>query len=1039
MRNLRKTIALALAVLLMALLLPWSGLGAQAEESSVLSSFLTTGKLQLDTENRYAYLFSDAGRYEVMEKGYGAGYAPVQRTTPAGGSKLYAILPLLPDGIQPGSRLTVTVDRPGEGFAFTTLREEFVLTEDTPTYNSAPVTSPVSQAPTPDPKPDPSAKNPVYLVGLALPLAAVCPSGVYSIPVRIAYTDAQGAPAQETVTLYAQVSGLDPQPTVTATPAPTPSQSTLVLDDENVYPGMDLSYGEGYQPVVEDGAARILMPLVATGAGLHSAVTVTPGLGDASHSPFVYANYQSTVRLASYSLPSGTQDAYLIDLSLPLTQNRINGRYPVTLTVDYADLAGTKKQAVFTVYVTITDGRDPEDGGEEDPASLLSLDSANIYPGMNASYGSGYTPVVENGKARIVLPMVSGSDLAGCTLTVTPNLGETATSPFVYANYRRTLSYGPHATAGGKTVQGFLLDLTLPLIQDRVNGKYPVVFTVSGKTPSGGSIAQEFTVYVTITDGAPGPDDVVQSPLSIESGLVFPGMPASYAQGYIPTVSGGAVRIVLPLTASAPLYNNEISITPDLGDPSSSPFVYANYEQTVRQAPHTASDGSKMTGYLVDLRLPLASGRVNGRYPVTLKARFRTDAQTVSEQSFLIYVTITDGKDPNAGMGGGGGGGGGGIVSQSKVILSSYSIAPNPVQAGSAFEVKLMLQNTSESRAVKNIKFTYKGEQDTMTSVDQTNTKYFDSIGPGETLEVTLNMAVTMDVEPKPQTLLLGIEYEDNGATLTVNDEILVQVEQPNRMELDTVNIPSSAYLNDVMPVTMNVFNMGRNTLYNVLAKLEVPGLTPEGSVFIGTMEPGTSKTAEFMVTYSGDPYSAAASDEDAGGMDGTGDPDGMDSDPSLLPGAAIPEVIVPESGMEPTVDTAAAVSSADPDIPTEDGMGSADGIVSDDGIDTDDGMGLDDGTGDTLLGPVSGRVLVTFEDENGTVFTQEIPVSTSIEPPRTIDVGGLEPEPEEPKATQWWVSAAIAGGVLAALGVAVILLAKRRRRKVSSYENEVA
>ena len=79
----------------------------------------------------------------------------------------------------------------------------------------------------------------------------------------------------------------------------TPSEETeetettsLRIDDENVYDGMDKAYKNGYTPTVKNGTATIVLPLVCKRSDSENAIMVTPGLGNPSSSPFVYKNYQ---------------------------------------------------------------------------------------------------------------------------------------------------------------------------------------------------------------------------------------------------------------------------------------------------------------------------------------------------------------------------------------------------------------------------------------------------------------------------------------------------------------------------------------------------------------------------------------------------------------------------------------------------------------------------------------------------------------------------------------------------------------------------
>ena len=115
----------------------------------------------------------------------------------------------------------------------------------------------------------------------------------------------------------------------------------------------------------------------------------------------------------------------------------------------------------------------------------LYIDTKTVYDGMTCSYSEGYIPSVENGEARIVLPLKGGT---GSTLTVVPDLGDANSCPFVYGNYNMTVK------RNNKGV--FVIDLKLKLLDDPVSGVYPVTFRVT--TYDG--MMDSFTVYVTVGD-----------------------------------------------------------------------------------------------------------------------------------------------------------------------------------------------------------------------------------------------------------------------------------------------------------------------------------------------------------------------------------------------------------------------------------------------------------------------------------------------------------------------------------------------------------
>ena len=137
----------------------------------------------------------------------------------------------------------------------------------------------------------------------------------------------------------------------------------------------------------------------------------------------------------------------------------------------------------------------------------LIIDSRNLYEGMDRTYADGYVPRVVDGIVYIVLPLLG--DTYDGKVTVTADLGTTASSPFVFGNYAQT------ADDWGTYVFVF----EIPLIKDRINGSYPVTFKANYLDIFGTQAQQTFTVHVTIADGddppnpnAPLPKEKVEKP-----------------------------------------------------------------------------------------------------------------------------------------------------------------------------------------------------------------------------------------------------------------------------------------------------------------------------------------------------------------------------------------------------------------------------------------------------------------------------------------------------------------------------------------------
>ena len=193
----------------------------------------------------------------------------------------------------------------------------------------------------------------VFPVTLDLPLKADRKNGAYPVEFRCAYTDAAGTAYTQSFTVQVTISdGQDPN-WAEPTPTPQPVAGQLTIDSHTLYPGMALTYAQGYVPTILNGRVYIVLPLL--GQTYDGRVTVTANLGETQDSPFIYGNYSQTA--AGYG-------KYVFGLEIPLLMERYNGTYPVELRADYLDVTGKQASQTFPVYVTITDGKTPPDPNE---------------------------------------------------------------------------------------------------------------------------------------------------------------------------------------------------------------------------------------------------------------------------------------------------------------------------------------------------------------------------------------------------------------------------------------------------------------------------------------------------------------------------------------------------------------------------------------------------------------------------------------------------------------------------------------------------
>lgn len=355
------------------------------------------------------------------------------------------------------------------------------------------------------------------------------------------------------------------------------------------------------------------------------------------------------------------------------------------------------------------------------------------------------------------------------------------------------------------------------------------------------------------TEPQPSPEDtdeLGQDPLpvslEIDNEHIYEGMDRAYKDGYTPVIKDGTATVVIPLVASGEIINNAITVTPNLGATMNSPFVYSNYQKTFKLQDNTVRGDTSISSFLVRFDLALSSERVNGVYPISVKVQ-ATDANGNSIQSeFTTYVTITDGKDPNApeptpkpekp-------------TSQPKVIVSGYSINPSPATAGEEFVAVITLKNTSETKSVQNMAVSVSCDCPNFSLQNDSNTIYIGKLKKGKTTDIEVHYNTDLETPAQRYNITLMIEY-DNSEAMTLNSSgtVPVTISQPLNVQMQKPKLPEQVNAGDTMPISFQVMNMGRSKIYNVRCELSTPGLIPSETAFIGNMEPGTAMTSDMNV-----------------------------------------------------------------------------------------------------------------------------------------------------------------------------------------------
>ena len=357
----------------------------------------------------------------------------------------------------------------------------------------------------------------------------------------------------------------------------------------------------------------------------------------------------------------------------------------------------------------------------------------------------------------------------------------------------------------------------------------PAAAFAEGETPPAETQAPVTTPNPT-PEPTPQPTPVADK-LIIDSWNLYDGMDKTYGAGYVPRIVNGCCYIIFPLIGET--YDGKVTVTADLGATADSPFVFGNYSQTA----------AGWARYVFMFEIPLVKGRINGSYPVTLRADYLDVLGQQKQQSFTLYVTVTDGKnppDPND------------VpkqeVEKPELFISNCIITPDTVSGEEIFTAEVTIDNIGAIRA-RSVRLSYGSEAAGIIPADTNNAMHLENIASGESATVSFALRTTGDVLAGEQPFYVTLDYIDlYGGVYTNTRTFLVHVTQPAKMSCDPVSLPKEITAGETISLPANVFNIGKSPLRNVTVNLTGAGLFPTSSVFLGDIQPGQAGYGELKV-----------------------------------------------------------------------------------------------------------------------------------------------------------------------------------------------
>lgn len=415
-----------------------------------------------------------------------------------------------------------------------------------------------------------------------------------------------------------------------------------------------------------------------------------------------------------------------------------------------------------------------------DTAVAVCIDNQNVYEGMESAYNKGYQPVCENGKVTLVLPLMCSGKMKQDKITASVDLGDTKDSPFVFRNYEKDFICKPEYINGTEeTKEIYLVSFTFDLSGSRINGIYPVIINASGEDENGNEIQKAFKNYVTITDGIDKKEK---------------------SQNDDKTVEGSQ-------ETAAEVNSNDKDV------------------EIVNGNDGTAGDGTAENDAINSENAENDEAGIAGIPDDVSEAAEPADAAGLSEPA-------AGGEDASFEE----------TPESAPVILVEKSVvSTGTAKAGEDFDVTVTLKNTSKTKSVQNMVASITVPSADFELKNNSNTIFVDKLGAEKTTDLSLTFHVGKSTVDGNYPIEVALSYDDSKAnTLSSAGTFVVTVEQPLNVKLTMPAIAADLTAGDTVPLSFQVMNLGRSTVYNVRCDVTGDGLVQTKTAFVGNMESGS-------------------------------------------------------------------------------------------------------------------------------------------------------------------------------------------------------
>ncbi len=229
----------------------------------------------------------------------------------------------------------------------------------------------------------------------------------------------------------------------------------------------------------------------------------------------------------------------------------------------------------------------------------------------------------------------------------------------------------------------------------------------------------------------------------------------------------------------------------------------------------------------------------SGSYPLDLIMKYKDEFNNEYTKEEKLYLIVE-----------GSGAEGQNKKATPRLIINNYFYSGEYATAGEAFTLSISLLNTSQVKALNNIKLSLSSEENIFSPVKSSNSIFIDSIPAAGGINQSIELKPKADAAGKTYNINVDIEYEDDkGNKYTAKELIAVAVSQPVKLITADIEIPAEVFAGMAMGISLDFYNTGRALIRNLMINTEGDFRVQEGSVFVGNLEAGKSDYYDVTIT----------------------------------------------------------------------------------------------------------------------------------------------------------------------------------------------